>query len=135
MILIGLLLVVAGLSVTVLSVVRSLQQPRGELLTAGAEGRRLIVLAALAALLAAVALAVIPVYASSTGNAPHSLTSTELPSYSCSYCRSFSRRALCLPEDRPRCFWRPAAERSSLCFVCWAAFPWGHTTSPQRRSS
>jgi hypothetical protein len=66
-ILIGLLLVLAGLSVTVLSVVRSLQRPRGELLTAGAEGRRLIVLAALAALLAAVALALIPVYASSTG--------------------------------------------------------------------
>ena len=67
MILIGLLLALAGLSVTVLSVVRSLQHPRGELLTAGAEGRRLIVLAALAALVAAVALAVIPVYASSTG--------------------------------------------------------------------
>jgi hypothetical protein len=66
-ILIGLLLVLAGLSVTVLSALRSLRHSRGELLTAGAEGRRLIILAALAALLAAVALAVIPVYASSTG--------------------------------------------------------------------
>ena len=68
MILIGLLLVLAGLSLTAFSVVRSLRHPRVEPpLTAGAEGHRLIMLAALAALLAAVALTVIPVYASSTG--------------------------------------------------------------------
>jgi len=66
-ILIGLLLALAGLSLTVFSVVRSLRHPRGKLLTAAAEGRRLIMLAALAALLPAVALAVIPFYASSTG--------------------------------------------------------------------
>ena len=67
MILIGLLLALAGLSLTVFSVVRSLRHTRGKLLTAAAEGRRLIMLAALAALLPAVALAVIPFYASSTG--------------------------------------------------------------------
>jgi hypothetical protein len=66
-ILIGLLLVLIGLSVTALSVVRLLRHRRGELLPVGAEGRRLILLAALAALLPAVVLAVIPVYASSTG--------------------------------------------------------------------
>jgi hypothetical protein len=67
-ILIGLILVLAGLGLTVVTVVRSLRHPRGELLTATAQGRRLIVLAAVAALLAAIALSVIPVYASSTGN-------------------------------------------------------------------
>lgn len=67
MILIGLLLVLAGLSLTAFSVVRSLRRPRGELPTAAAEGRPLIMLAAFAALVPAVALAVIPVYASSTG--------------------------------------------------------------------
>ncbi len=67
MILIGLLLVLAGLSLTVFSVVRARRYPRGEPLTAAADRRRLIVLAALAAILPAVALSVIPVYASSTG--------------------------------------------------------------------
>ena len=67
MILIGLLLVLAGLSLTAFSVVRSLRRPRGEPPTAAADGRPLIVLAALAALVPAVALAVIRVYASSTG--------------------------------------------------------------------
>jgi len=66
-ILIGLILVLAGLSLTAVSVVRSLRHPRGVLPTAAAEGRRLIVLAALAALLPAIALSVIPVYASSIG--------------------------------------------------------------------
>jgi hypothetical protein len=66
-ILIGLLLVLAGLTLTAFSVVRSVRHQRRELLTAAAEGRPLIVLAALAALLPGVALLVIPVYASSTG--------------------------------------------------------------------
>lgn len=67
MILIGLLLLLAGLSLTVASVARALGHPRGEDLTEVAQGRRLVVLATLAALLPAVALSVIPVYASSTG--------------------------------------------------------------------
>jgi hypothetical protein len=66
-ILIGLLLVLAGLSLTAYSVVRSLRRPRGDLPTAAAAGRPLIMLAVIAALVPAVALAVIPVYASSTG--------------------------------------------------------------------
>ena len=68
MILIGLLLVLAGLSLTVFSVVRSRHRPRGPLPTARAAERPLIMLAALAALVPAVALALIPVYASSTGD-------------------------------------------------------------------
>jgi hypothetical protein len=67
-ILIGLLLVLAGLSLTAVSVVRLLRRPRGVPPTAAPEGRPLIMLAALAALVAAVALAVIPGYATSTGN-------------------------------------------------------------------
>jgi len=66
-ILIGLLLVLVGLSLTVVSVARALGHPRGEELSAVAQGRRLVVLATLAAILPAVALSVIPVYASSTG--------------------------------------------------------------------
>lgn len=65
---IGLILVLAGLSLTTVTVVRSLRHPGGQPSTAAAVGHRLIVLATLAALLFSVALAVIPVYASSTGS-------------------------------------------------------------------
>lgn len=67
MILVGLILVLTGLGLTAVSVARALGQPRGEDPNAVARGRRLVVLAILGALLPAVALSVIPVYASSTG--------------------------------------------------------------------
>ena len=67
MILIGLLLVLAGLTLTAFSVVRSLRLQRGAPETATAEPRPLIVLAVVAALVPALALSVIRVYSSSTG--------------------------------------------------------------------
>ena len=65
---IGLSVVLAGLGITAFSVAHSLRLRRGEGNIAPPGGRRLILLAAQAALLPGVVLSVMPVYESSTGD-------------------------------------------------------------------